>query len=252
MKKHVIMGVGLLSLGAIAFSCEKEVITTKTSSSNETELNNKARPDEKDPLKYRVDVYLDGKSISEKELQLKDNDNYIYISPKQEKNENIILVEAFSTEDSYVKFGIEHNLYPKEHLAFEKEIRAYAAESGTIDYYEKTGELPKEYKKYEKQIYNKHLGKLPQNKTSVTTLYKDFFGGSSWVMVNYLPFMPPGWNNTVSSFVPVGLYGVTHLYDRSFYRTRMATLWGWGFTRVSFFWAWLNVLNDRTSSVLSF
>ena len=261
MKKTILGKVVLLSLAVAFISCEKE-----------DNGMDKAKPGNGEkPMELKVEHYLDGKPVSKEVLDKLENREYVFVSPKQGRTEEIefevtrpgkpitkinsatiVVVEAFSTEEGYINYGTKHNLHVKEQLTFEKAMREYAEKTGAIKHYEKTGEVTKDYKKYEKMMYAKYLGHLQQDKTVITTLYKDYFGGPSWTFVNHSPFMVPGWNNTVSSFTPVGIYGVTILYDRSFYRTRMANFWGWGFNRVLLYWGWTWNLNNRTSSALSY
>ncbi|TNE52777.1 MAG: hypothetical protein EP338_14155 [Bacteroidetes bacterium] len=264
MKKSVyVVAISAMALSAFV-SCEKESASPKNKVS-----------EEKIPQR-KVLHFVDGKEVSQETFMKYNNlgkeDLYVYVSPlgakkevskeeitytgkplnpgKKEEKEPVVLVESFTTQEGYVRYGIQNGLKVKEQLAFEKEMREYAEKTGAVKYYEKTGEAPKSYVKYEKEAYKKYFGHA-QDKSYITTLYKDYFGGPSWTMVGYMPFMPPGWNNTVSSYTPVGIYGFTILYDNSFYRNRMATFWGWGFTRYLLYWGWTYYLNDRTSSVLS-
>lgn len=202
--------------------------------------------------KYKVEYYLDNFKVDKHDINLKNNDNYLAITKRIEANDTIIVVESFTTEEGFIEFGLTNNLKIQEIIEFENRINNYASENNTITTYETSGKVSKEYKDFENETFNNLIGSKSLEKTTSTVLHQNYLGGPDFVMTSTVPFLGGGWDNEVSAFTPIGLYGVTVLYDKSFYRKRMAVLWGWGFTRIQLYWGYLLVLNDNTSSAMSF
>lgn len=62
-------------------------------------------------------------------------------------------------------------------------------------------------------------------------------------------FMPPGWNDKVSSFRSLHIYGFSIFYDKTMFRKRMITITDFGWHLWNFQGP-LKFVNDRTSSCL--
>ncbi len=125
----------------------------------------------------------------------------------------------------YIKFGKQHSIKLEEQLMLEKHMRLYAETSGAITEYKKTGIVPESYSLYEKDYYNKLFGQKNARIQSVLTgLFKGQGGtGGFRLMAGTIPAMVFGWNNAVSSFEPIGVFGFTTMYDKRFYGRRMFT-----------------------------
>lgn len=243
--KNLIYGVLFLASTGIGISsCQKveKLKKEKNSSSiNKTNLKNN-----KDLV---FEYYLDKKQVSKSKVDFNDESLYISIT-KGEKDETII-VEAFSSREDYILYGKKHNLKFKELLSFEDEMKNYVKKNDIINLFEKTGKIPEWYTAFEAKTYEKHFGVSSQQKSLATVLHKNFYGGPDRVIGVLTPYLWGGWNNQVSAFTPIGVYGFTSLYDKSFYRKRMVTIWGWGMQRVLLYWGSLYNANDRTTSVIT-
>jgi hypothetical protein len=198
---------------------------------------------------------LDNKQGHKNAFDPSDESLFVLISAKRgEKGEkDKVFYHAFTTEEGFVDFGLENNLKLRELLIFERHMSKYAETSGVEMEFELTGKVPEWYSNYEAEYYSSVFNKSPLNKCFWTELKKDIAGGQTSFMGGTLPFMWPGWNNTVSRFKPLGLYGFTVLYDKWRYKRRIAVFWGWGFSSVfldhgppDFSWA-----NNRMSSGFS-
>lgn len=199
---------------------------------------------------------LDGEYVKEGAFNPEDERLHIALTgePSKDGSEILITVDAFTSADRYIDWGNQYGYNVEGMLEFESVMSAYAEESGTIKEYEATGEVSQAYYDYENEQYERIFGKREEaggKMNSLAMLHKDYFGGSSWPMATTAPFMMPGWNNTVSRYFQFNIYGVFIMYDRSFYRNRMFTLWGWGWQNVRL-WGPLGWANDRMSSGFSF
>lgn len=56
-----------------------------------------------------------------------------------------------------------------------------------------------------------------------------------------------GWCNKVSSFLPVGLGGFDIIYDKPWYKRKMATFTAWGFGTIQFCGPY-SILNNKACS----
>lgn len=259
MRNLVYVSLLLSSVGGVVAGCKKESLghSSMVSDSNFSEKSILDVPEESS--KYTTLHYMDGKKIDRDKVDydFSEEDNFVLIDVKMSKeNDTLVIVQFFSTKDKYIEFGNDNNLKLKEQLDFEEHMKEYAKESGAIDSFEQNGTVPKWYTEYEESKYNEIFGgeegKSNNNKTTITILHKNYLGGPDFPFVTTLPFLGGGWNNAVSAFTPIGLFGVTHLYDNAFYRRRMASIRSWGFHRVQLYWGDLYYLNDRTSSALCF
>ena len=124
--------------------------------------------------------------------------------------------------------------------------------NGVVEEYEKTGKVSSAYLDYEAEYYERMIANLTDSPSFRGTdiLHKDCRGGNNAPLATTLPFMWPGWNNEVSAYTPLHVYSGLSIYDRSFYRRKMATLWNFGWTRYCFEGP-LSFLNDNMSSAIS-
>lgn len=134
---------------------------------------------------------------------------------------------------------------------------------GAISYYEQTGKALPEYKSFEnsykaqnpilveQQVGISGNGAEPLfSQVSCNKFVYDLYNGGPGYMMIGGTFMAPGWNNRVSRFNPLCIWGFFgSFYDQTFYRQRMASLWGWGWTYIRFQGPYA-FLDNRTSSVL--
>lgn len=199
------------------------------------EENNINEPDlQIDTKLFPVSTYfLDGNEIKAEDIDLSNEDlNIIYLALPLK-----IELHAFKSKEDYISFGEKYGLKLRESIVFEEMISSIAEKKGIIDMYEKTNKLPDWWDDYEKalldSIFNYSTDDYIDTDKSVwVTLFKQSFGGPSSIMLRTLPAMWPGWNNSVSRVEFFGVGGGLIIYDRTFYRRRLATYVNWGMTTI--------------------
>ncbi len=169
-------------------------------------------------------------------------------------NSEQIEKRAYSSEEKYIEFGNEHGYEFDKQLVFEKIMSSYAENSGAIIEYENTGVTPVWYLEREQFVYDSLFSNISQLKAAlVITLFEHHFvqgsgAGSSILMAATYAFMPPGWNNRVSCVEFVGVGGGLHIYDKTFYRKKKATIVNWGMEHINL----SSGVNDKMSSGMRF
>ncbi len=206
MTKNKFTIFAVLTFSIFLFSCSKD----------EMKLN--------DVNDNTNDVYIDGQSAQALPGNLCIDDLFVVRVFQGATNEE--KVYYFTTEEQYVSFGNQLGYDFKSHLEFEKEMNQFAEQKGLCEMSEEIDSLPQWYYDYERTAYEKYF-KPDASKSFFVVLHKDANGGgSSNVMVSNYAFMPPGWNNCVSSVKFVGIAGGLHVYDKSLYRKRVETVVG--------------------------
>jgi hypothetical protein len=240
--KKVIYALSILALSGIEFSSCQKVEELKD---NGNSLNNsKTNLQNKSSYEPVFECYLDKKLISKSKINF--NDENIYISITKKDNE-VIIIDAFTRREDYILYGEKHNLKLKELLLFEDEMKDFVKKNDIISLYNESEKLPKWYVDFEAKTYQKHFGGSSQQKSALTMLHKNLVGGPDRLVGVTTPQLWGGFNNAVSAFTPIGIWGFTSLYDKSFYRARLATIWGFGMTRV-----FLNTsIDNKTTSVIT-
>lgn len=202
--------------------------------------------------------FLDGRMVREGSFSIEDSTLRIVVHGESfERNELRVSINAFTQNELYYNFGDTKGLNFRLHDEIENHLAQYAEESGAIAYAERTGEVPQAYTDYERAYIERMLGSGggESRSTAIAILHKNCpgIGGD---MVTFpgigLPFMPPSWNNAVSGFTPLFLLGLHKVYDKSFYRKKIATFSGFiGFTKICFTGP-LSPIDNKASSWLSF
>jgi len=239
--------------GITAFmSCEKEENTSISDNADTKNVVNNTKSNTTyvyEGIEYYY--YLDNKEMSIKSFKPDEKINsFICISGerKSEKDSNFtkIFIHEFSTEVGYIEYGKKNGLKLKELLLFENDMNTYINENKIEEIFEETKTIPEKYLAYEESRYNYYFG-TDTKFFPGTTLHKNYWGGSpAFHMTSSMPVMF-GWNNTVSATFPTYPYGAHTIYNRSWFRSRMATLLGFGWVFYRFVGP-LSYLNDKMSS----
>lgn len=198
--------------------------------------------------------YRDNKKVLENGVDFEDSTLNILIS---KSSDNVISVNAYTNEVKYITKGIELGLDLQLQLKIEKDLRNYADSIGAITLFDTTGIIDPAYTSYE-ATYLASIPKIASSETNRT------LNGGVWYD-NIQPSSPstiyPGvsvamwfgaWQNRVSCFVPRFFYGTDIIYNKTFFRKRMATLTGWGSQPFSFGYPPLTPLNNKSKSWLAF
>lgn len=157
-----------------------------------------------------------------------------------------VKINEFSTRELYYLFGDRIGRDLRKLDNFTNEVTTHAETSGEISYYERTGDISQSFSAwYEQQL----LLNYPEDPKSPFTVFKEAWEPSAaWFSTTgKMLVMPPGWNNVVSRFYSLHIYGLTSFYDWTFYRRHMHTFIDFGWHTVRFIGP-LSYLNDRTSS----
>jgi len=175
---------------------------------------------------------IDGEVVDEEAVNYDDPALNIGITGEEDPSGNLtVFVQAFTSPDKYISWGEENDFPVKLSLEIEEHLRSYAQEEGIIDIYEETNEVPESYLAYEKAYYERMTGNEDSSESrAIYMLHKNCSGGSASPLIHTLPVMWFGWNNQVSRYYPFSIYSGLIIYDNSFYRNRLATLWNWGWT----------------------
>lgn len=229
--------MGVLSV----FSCQKEDVI---SGQRNTDINTESNVVSK-TVYLKDGVEMPNYLFSPEQEEI--NGSYIAISGIEDgsKKKVKVIVNIFTTREKYINWGYINKRPVELYLEIEEHLASYAKDNGYIAEYELTGVVSQDYLDYESEYFNKMTNGV--NSRAVTMLHKDFWGGSSAPMPLTLPVMWPGWNNKVSRYYPLNIWGGMAIYNKAFYRRRMATLWNWGWQSIRFEGP-LSYLNDKMSS----
>jgi len=185
--------------------------------------------EEKEGVITEYQYFFDGEKVGDTFFNPEDENLLIAVTaePSANPEEGLVKIWAFTSEDKYIAWGETHNTPVTPLLEMEKHLRQYIIDNNVEQIYEGVNATER----------------------GSAMLHKDCTGGSSAPLLATLPAMWPGWNNRVSSYFPFGIYSGLMVFDRSFYRSRMAIVWNWGWTRYCFSGP-LGFLNDRMSSAI--
>ncbi len=193
--------------------------------------------------------FLDNNEITESDYELYNqskSEKFVIITTSKTEEFGVKeVIYAYSSEVGYIEYGEKNNIHLKEQLAFEKHMIEYAEKSGAIAEYEKTGVVSEAYLDYEKKYYEKVSGK--STKAYLFMLNREHnMGGGNFPMGETFAVMPPTWNNEVSCIKNIGLLGVVTIFDKWFYRDRIATMQFIEFQQRDLYYG----ANNTTSSII--
>ena len=170
------------------------------------------------------------------------------------------IINVFSSDDEFYKYADANN-HPNERTydLVEQDLADYAVSSGAISTFELTGVVPQSYIDYMDVTLSK-FGFAPSTAPQVQTrsltnwAYKGCNGtGNSFPIRGYAWLGIIGYDNQISSFLPVGFIGgASDVFDRTFFRSRMTRIWSWAMTRIDFCSYPYTWLDDKASSWTSF
>jgi hypothetical protein len=200
--------------------CEKDEFT------DNPELNELTKTEQSE-IQTDYIFFIDDEEATEQEyntLTKKTNELLLIQTTVNDKN----ALYAYTTEAGYIAYGERNGLNLKGELEFSKHMSEYAETSGAITEYEKTGNIPENYTKYEKQYYERLFDK-PAGEKGYGKLCDYHNGGGSYIpFVNgaTTPALPKSWRNRISSVhnaVGVAVYTVP-LYNKTWYRDKLITV----------------------------
>jgi hypothetical protein len=237
------------TLGALINSCTKEENILRNQTGLHQDKIDKAKSNvqttpniyetsisEYENIGYIVLMYLDNVPVNA--LTFNDStDNWVLFLTKLDETQNEVLeIRKYTNKADYLLYGDENNIPIRNIILVGTILRDYAIENGVIDYYELNGTVPEYYINYENEIYRRYLNKDPIQERNLWLQLYDFCGinesNPSIPMIRTYPFMPWGWNNRVSKFTVVGIYGGLAIFNKTFYSDHLGTFWSWGMNDV--------------------
>ncbi len=252
MNKNLLkFSILFLIAGIIFTSCQKEMLFEDENSSTDATIVEKSANKNAEIVAdnlHDYQYYYNGNLVKNDAFSLDDENLYIliFVGKRDDAGKSTIDINAFTTQDAYFEYGMKKKIPLKKCAEDEKILNDYAKSSGAIDYYEKYGEVPDWYYEFEK----KYFSNKSEKGVNPVSLYKDFSGGQHSIVAVTLAVMWSGWSKKVSRYYDHAVYGGVSFYKKTFYRKKMASLWGWGHNTVKF-QGHLSSLNDKTKSVIN-
>jgi hypothetical protein len=229
-------------------SCKKQE-TLKPSSPTETFVQQSSNAAAAATVKY----YLDNSVVAT--VNFNDPNLNTIINKEADGSTGVY---AYTTLNGYLNKGtvLGHNLAIG--IQIENDLKNYANSIGAIDLYDRTGQIDTRYTIFE-QNYIATSPALQKNSTNsvigINGIWYDnpYPSKPSTAYPPISAFMWFGaWQNRVSGFRSIWIYGVDFLYKRTMFRSRLATFTGWGDSEVFFNLAPFQFLDNNTKSWLSF
>jgi hypothetical protein len=221
---HKIIRLILISVIFISVqSCEKnELIPEKTI--NERSITDENKIHISDNYLY----YIDNKVVSKDKIDLykKEREDMLMIHTlKKDKDTYTNVIFAYTTEEGYIEYGKKNNMMLEEELIFVKHMREYAKESGAVAEYEKTGQVPEWYSKYQEEYYLKTFNKSNNTKVAFVLYDTNNYSGQQ-LGVPYFCGYPTlsHMKNKTSSVRNFGTGASMTFFDKSFFRNRMISI----------------------------
>ena len=243
-------------------SCKKDVtVETQTSQASESKTVL--------PLKYQIDgqemakdvffkTLLKGKASLRSESgdleAISELYHVLQESARPDPKGAVDILNVFTTEEAYIDYAKNSGFSNVDVVeqAY-KDLADYAESSGAVAELESTGVMSASYIRYMNDYLKAH--NLPYDESLKTRTLTNFVyrdcnkGGYSWPILRNPWLGMFGMDNNISSYYVFGFIGGrTDIFDRTFYRTRMITIWSWANTTYDFCGGPLAFLNDRASS----
>jgi hypothetical protein len=235
----------------IMTSCQKDTSDEVIPPASEPQVAASSVPDA--PTFSQVFYLLDGQEVTADVIEPGSGKYLLGITAEKiDEDSGILTFHGFTSREKYVAWGEENGFPVALSLEMGDHLRTYAEANGVIEHYEKTGEVLPAYLDYEQQYYAMMTGTadMVNERSGTAMLHKNWWGGSpSAPLAGTLPVMWPGWNNEVSAYFPLCLYCGLTVYDRTFYRKNLGTIWEWGYELVPFIND-LSKYNDKMSSTI--
>lgn len=186
---------------------------------------------------------------------ISNQDLYIFIRSLYDAQDNLIglQVNEFTLYSDFINYGNSISSTFGNMMQFRNDVVSYVDQNNIVNQYETTGEIPVTFQPwYDTQIqtYFPNGSKIYQP-VNIHTEYNNGGDDRSWVhLYGYAYFMVPGFNNQVSRYQLWGFIAPVSIFDKTFYRNHLATIWSIGETWYRFQGPLL-FLNDKMSSFFS-
>jgi hypothetical protein len=252
MKKLIYGGLFLTAVGVGLASCNKEQLKEQSSWNDKLDNVNSKNSSLPDKVKYRKETiyfeyFLDNKEQYNPSYDLSNKRYYNIVEGVADsisKNKTI-KIHTFTSFEERNLFLQSQNMDFSNIDQFEKDIYnsdlISNCENGDCD----------EYLTYQDSLFNLYFGNKHSEKI-LTAIHDNANGGSpAWYMtVPTVPFMAPGWNNRASAINNLDIGSFVHLYDRTFFRKRLASFVGFHGWQIIPFVGGLSFMNNKLSSAI--
>lgn len=129
-----------------------------------------------------------------------------------------VVYMIFTSEDQLIEYSLAEALKIEKLLKFERMIHS-STDTNMLSL-SSYNNLPESWNALEDSLYT---NTFDPSRALCVTLFKDNdCRGKSVIMFKTLAAMHPGWNNCTSSISFTGFYGCLAIYDKTFYRNRLA------------------------------
>lgn len=222
----------LLLIILTVFSCSKsdiisESISNKPIPDSEKTNQNKSLTSSQNSYTY----FIDNKEVDEayhneqvsSELIVR---SFLFTSKINDDMPSAMTMHSFSDIVLALEFSEKYGLRLDDNLRFEDEAEIIAEEYDVENYFKEHGSVPEKYSVAINELYIEIFG-APEK---IATFLRKGCSGGGLPANGTIWFMPPGWNNKLSSHEFLGLTGTISLYDKWRFKKFMITIVGGGFT----------------------
>ena len=228
-----------MALSFSVSSCTKDVTVEKESTQTDVQqptLPHKYKIDGKEVEKAAFFTTLIGNKASLRDL----SSNMSLIAERYRVVEELERPEptgasnvtnAFTETQAYIDYALSSgkSYVPVLETAY-SDLATYAESSGAIASFEQTGVVPEDYMRYMNDYLRVH--NLPydnfggaQTRSLTCSVNKDCDNqGNGWLFARNPWLGMFGFNNNISRFFMVGT-GYADIFDRTFFRSRIVTIW---------------------------
>lgn len=156
---------------------------------------------------------------------------YNLISTKEVDGRGLVTFRSFTNEADYIAYGDNQGLKSSLEKEYKEHMLAYAEEHDLISIQETTGNIPEQHAKYEREYHDQLFGTSEIERSLPFAVLYDGCNNNAAAapMTISAPFMSWGWNNRVDAYFSISFVYSLSIYDRSWYRTHLATFFdtGW-------------------------
>lgn len=203
--------------------------------------------------------YLDNIQVPSSTYELGDSTLRVHIESGSPTNSTLTSIYAFSNDSLFYAFGNNIGIPFQLYDEMSEYLSEYADSSGVITQTEQSEELPQWFIDFQDSYIEQMLSEgnqsdIIENRILIrTVIYDECESGP----LRTLPIggHPSLWlykfRDRTTSYYPFGIGSIDIIYDRSFYRSRLATIRSWGLNRICFAnWPYTGLNNDANSWIV--
>lgn len=174
-------------------------------------------------------------------------ESYVFGGDPNDLNSTTVSTHSFTTLSLALEFSDRYGLKLEKSNEFEDRAEQLAILYDVEAYYDINGDVPEKYSKAIDELYLE----IFEGKEKLLTFLRKNCSGGVWPVQFHLIFMPPTWNNSVSSHQHLAVGGVLNLYDKWRFKEKRKTFVNWGLNTICYPTV-LTTVNNIMSSTLVF